>query len=175
MGLDRAEWPARLVGDLVEAEVAEEAQGDHLAIWLVEPTDGRPETLGSLRSERRDRGIRASRPVDPGRRIGRIDPGHIPPTLRPPKGDADGDPRQPRPERSIGPPAGEALERGHECLLSGILGFVEVAEDAVAGADDGRGLTLDEDPERVPVSGEDGLDCGAFIDDLVEAGRRLLG
>ena len=57
-------------------------------------------------------------------------------------------------------------ERGHERLLGGILGFVEVAEDAVARSDDGRRLAVDEEPERVPIAGQDGVDCGALIDDL---------
>jgi hypothetical protein len=35
---------------------------------------------------------------------------------------------------------------------------VEVAEDPVAGADDRRGFALDEDPEGIAVSREDGVD-----------------
>ena len=36
----------------------------------------------------------------------------------------------------------------------------------MARADDRRGFVLDEDPERVPIAGQDRLDNGAFIDDL---------
>jgi hypothetical protein len=43
---------------------------------------------------------------------------------------------------------------------------MEVAEDAVASANDGGRFVLDEDSERVPVAGQDSLDNGAFIDDL---------
>ena len=43
---------------------------------------------------------------------------------------------------------------------------MDIPEDAMAGADDCRGFVLDEDSERVPVAGQDGLDNGAFIDDL---------
>jgi hypothetical protein len=51
---------------------------------------------------------------------------------------------------------------------------VEVAEDAVTDADDAGRLTLDEDPERVPIAGQDGFDCGALIRFLegVGGGRR---
>ena len=43
---------------------------------------------------------------------------------------------------------------------------MEIAEDSMAGADDRRGFVLDEDSERVPITGQDSLDNGAFIDDL---------
>ena len=36
----------------------------------------------------------------------------------------------------------------------------------MAGAQDGRTLALDEEPERVAIAGEDGIHCGAFIGDL---------
>jgi hypothetical protein len=68
-------------------------------------------------------------------------------------------------------PAREALERGHEGLLGGVLGLVEVAEDSMAGADDSRGFAFDEDPERVAISGKNSLDNGALIDDLGGVGR----
>jgi hypothetical protein len=40
---------------------------------------------------------------------------------------------------------------------------VEVAEDAMAGADDRRRLALDEDPKSFRVTGEDGLDRPASL------------
>jgi hypothetical protein len=43
---------------------------------------------------------------------------------------------------------------------------MNIPEDAVAGANDGSRLVLDEDSERVPIAGQDSLDDGAFIDDL---------
>ena len=36
----------------------------------------------------------------------------------------------------------------------------------MAGANDGGRFVLDEDPERVPIAGQNSLDSGAFIDDL---------
>ena len=39
-------------------------------------------------------------------------------------------------------------------------------------ADDGRGLPLDEDAKRVAIPGENGVDRGAFIDDLDPIGWR---
>jgi len=45
-----------------------------------------------------------------------------------------------------------------------------IAEDAVAGTDDSCGLALHEHPERVAVASQDGVDSGAFIDDLCWAG-----
>jgi hypothetical protein len=56
--------------------------------------------------------------------------------------------------------------------LGCILGLVEIAEDAVAGADDGGRFVLDEESERVPIAGQDGFDSGAFIDDLGVDGWR---
>ena len=53
---------------------------------------------------------------------------------------------------------------------------MEVAEHAVTDADDACRLALDEDPERVPIAGEDGFDCGALIRFLgcrAGEGRRL--
>jgi hypothetical protein len=47
---------------------------------------------------------------------------------------------------------------------------VEVAEDPVARPDDSRRLALDQDPERVAVAGEDGVDRGAFIGSSVVGG-----
>jgi hypothetical protein len=171
VGLDGPERTTRLGGDLVEAQFTEEAQGDDLAIWLVQAADRRPDPGGALGPQRGDRGIRAARQVDAGSRLVRIDPGHVAPGLGPTERDPDGDPRQPRPERTVAAPAGEAPEGGHERFLSCVLGLMKVPDDAVAGADDGSRFPLDEDPERVPVTGQDGLDSGAFIEDLGLRGR----
>lgn len=86
--------------------------------------------------------------------------------MRSAKRDPHGDPREPCPEGPVAAPAGEAPERGHERLLGCIFGLMDIPEDAMAGADDRRGFVLDEDSERVPIAGQDGLDNGAFIDDL---------
>jgi hypothetical protein len=40
----------------------------------------------------------------------------------------------------------------------------------MAGAQDGRTLALDQEPERVAITGEDGIHSGAFIGDLGAAG-----
>jgi hypothetical protein len=68
-------------------------------------------------------------------------------------------------------PPGEALEGGHEGFLGCILGLVEIAEDAVAGTNDGGRLVVHEDPERVAIAGQNSLDNSAFIDDLGVCGR----
>jgi hypothetical protein len=47
---------------------------------------------------------------------------------------------------------------------------VEVAEDAVARANDRDRLALDEHAERVAIAGEDGLDDRAFIEGRPFAG-----
>jgi hypothetical protein len=164
--LDGSQWTARLGGDLVEAQLTEETQRDGLAIWLVQAADRRSDPGRALGSQRGDRGIRAARQVDTGSRLVRVDPGHGAPALSPTERDPDGDPRQPRPERIIAAPAGEAPEGGHERFLGCVLGLMKVPDDAVAGADDGSRFPLDEDPERVPVTGQDSLDSGAFIEDL---------
>jgi hypothetical protein len=43
---------------------------------------------------------------------------------------------------------------------------VEVAEDAIAAANDGRRLAIDERPERIAVARQDSVDGGTFIEDL---------
>ena len=43
----------------------------------------------------------------------------------------------------------------------------------MAGADDGGRFAVDEDPERVPIAGQDSLDSGAFIE-CPWSGRRQL-
>jgi hypothetical protein len=48
---------------------------------------------------------------------------------------------------------------------------VEIAKHTVAGADDGGRLTIDEDPERIAIAGQNSLDNSAFIDDLSVCGR----
>ena len=48
MGLDRPERTFRLAGDLLERELAEEAQDHDLAVGLRERGDGGPEVGGTL-------------------------------------------------------------------------------------------------------------------------------
>lgn len=173
MGLDGAQRPTRLGGDLVQTQLAEKAQGDDLPIRVIEPADGRPDPSRALRTERGDRRILAARHSDGGRGIVRVDPRDVTPALRSAKRDPDGDPRQPGPEWTIATPAGEAPECGHECLLGSVLGLMDIPEDAVTSANDGGRFMLDEDSERVPIAGQDSLDNGAFIDDLGVDVRRL--
>ena len=66
--------------------------------------------------------------------------------------DPDRDARQPRTERSVATPARQRTVRGHERLLRGVLGLVEVAEDPMAGPDDRRRLALDEPAEGISVA-----------------------
>lgn len=166
MGLDRSQRPAGLVGDLLEAQFSKEPQRDDLPIGLVETPDGGADPDRTFGTERRDRGVRTTRQVDSGRRIGRIDPGDIPPALGAAERDSDGDPGHPRPERAFATPGGQASKGGHEGLLRGVLGLVEVAEHAMARSQDGGTLALDEEPERVPVAAQDSIDSGALIGDL---------
>jgi hypothetical protein len=166
MGLDRADGTACLSRNLVEAQVAEEPEGDDLSIRLVEPRDRRPDTRGAFGTQRADRRVRATGHVDSGGRIGRVDPAHLAATLRSTNGDPDRDARDPGAEGSLAAPAGEAAEGSHERLLRGILGLVEIPEDAVAGADDRGRFAIDEEPERIAIASQDSLDSGAFIDDL---------
>lgn len=166
MSLDRTERPARLGRDLVEAQLAEETQGDDLAIRLVEPRNGRPDAGGALGSEGADRRILPAGQIDAGGRVGWVDPRDVVTTLRPAKGDPHRDPGDPGAERTVTAPAGQTPEGGHEGLLRGVLGLMEIAEDAMAGADDRGRFAVDEDPERVTIAGQDSLDSGAFIGDL---------
>jgi hypothetical protein len=166
VGLDRTDWPSSLVRDLVEAEIAEEPERHGLAVRLVETGDGRPDIRGARGPERGHGRIRAAGQIERTIRIGGIDPRDVAPLLCPPERDPDGDPGEPRPDRAIGPPAGEASEPHHERLLGRILGFMEVPQDPVARPDDRRRLALDEDAEGLAIAGEDGVDSAAFIKGL---------
>ena len=166
MRLDRAQRPTCLAGDLLEAQLAEEPKRDDLSIWLVQAADRRADPRGPFGMERGDRRVLATGQIDAGRGIARVDPGDVSPALGTAERDPDGDPRQPRAERTVATPGGETPECDHECLLGGILGLVEIAQDAMAGSQDGRALALDEESERLTVAGQDGIDSGAFIGDL---------
>jgi hypothetical protein len=159
------------MGDLIEAQLAEEAQCDDLAIRLVESADCRSDPGGTLQSQGADRRIQPSRQVDTGRRVRRVDPGHVATALGSAESDADGNPRQPRTEGSVMPPPCEALEGGHEGFLGCVLGLLEIAEDAMAGANDSGRFMIDEDPERIAIASQDSIDNGALIDDLGVCGR----
>ena len=183
VGLDGPERSTGLAGDLVEAQLAEEPQRDDLAVRLGERRRRRART-SVARSARRasdDGSVMRPRPSSDAwsiaaDRSGRVVRRRSRPngsrhaTDRPLAGLAQGDPdrdaRQPRPERAVAAPAGERAIGGHECLLGGILGLVEVAEDPVAGPDDRRRLALDEAAEGVAVAGEDGLDRGAVAGEV---------
>ena len=166
VSLDGPERSARRGRDLGEAQVGEEAERDGLAIWLVESGDRGSDIGGPFGAERGDSRIGTAGKVERPIRIGRIDPRHVSPLLGAAEGDPDGDPGQPRGKGTVRPPPGQAPERGHECLLGRILGFVDVAEDAVAGADDRGRVPIDEDAKGLAISGEDRIDRRAFIDDL---------
>jgi hypothetical protein len=172
MGLHRAQRATRLDGDLVEAHLAEEPQGHDFAVWLIEAAHGDPEAFRTLGEKAGGRRIGSAFDVDPGRWVTRIDPRDVPTSLGATDRDPDGDPGQPSAERACLTPPREAPERDHERLLRGILGLVEVAEDPVTGADHGSRFLVDEKAERLPISREDGLDRGAFIDDRGLTGCR---
>jgi hypothetical protein len=173
MRLDRSQRSTGLGGDLGEGQFTEEAKGDNLAIGVVKPADGRSNPCRPLRAQRGDRGILAAGDSDRGGGRAGVDPRDVAPALRSAESDADGDPREPGPKRTVVAPTGEAPEGDHERLLGCVLGLMEITEDAVAGADDRRGFVLDEDSERVPIACQDSLDNGAFIDDRGADVRRL--
>ena len=94
---------------------------------------------------------------------GRIDPGDGPPAAGLAERDAHRDPGQPCPERSFAAPARERAIRGHERFLGRILGLVQVAEDAVAGANDRRRFALHEQAVGVAITGQHGIDDRPLI------------
>ena len=51
MGLDGSQRATGLGGDLVKAQLAEEAQGDHLTIRFIELAHGRPDAGGAFRPQ----------------------------------------------------------------------------------------------------------------------------
>lgn len=175
MRLDRSERPARPVRDLLEAQFAEEAQRDDLTIGLIELADRGADARGALDPERGDGRVRSAGQVDTGLRAGRVDPGDVPTTLDAPQRDADGDPGQPGTERPLAAPGRQAPKRDHERLLGCVLGLVEVTEDPMTGSQDRLTLVFDEEPERIAVTGQDGIDSGAIIGDLGADERRSDG
>jgi hypothetical protein len=170
MGLDRPERAFGLPRDLLEREFAEEPEDHDFAIWLRQSGDRGPKGRRTLRPKgmRRRVGRRAS--PKRGRRDGvatrvvrrGLEPCDRPSLTDPSQRDANGDAGQPRTKRSVVAPAGERTIGSHECLLGGILGLVQVTEDAVAGPDDGRRLSLDEVAVRVAVTTEDCIDDGTL-------------
>ncbi len=98
--------------------------------------------------------------------IGRVDPGHVAAALGASQRDPNGDPGQPRSERTVATPRGEAPKGRHEGLLGRILGLMEIAEDAMAGPQDGWTFALHEHAECIAIAGQDGIHCGAFIGGL---------
>ncbi|MEA2619972.1 MAG: hypothetical protein QOC97_745 [Chloroflexota bacterium] len=46
---------------------------------------------------------------------------------------------------------------------------MQIAEDAMAGPDDGHGLTFDKLPIGIPVAGEDGIDDRSLITEVIGA------
>src|SRR4029079_17020720 len=112
MGLDGPEGPPGLDGDLVEAQIAEEPQGDDLAIRLIEPGDRGPDLGGPLGAEGRHGGIRPTGQLTRTRRSGRIDPGDVAAALHAAERDPDADPPEPRPDRPVAPPPRESPDPG---------------------------------------------------------------
>ena len=174
-----------LAGDLVERQLAEEAQGDDLAVRLGEGRDGGAHVRRTLGADGEHRRVRArarrdrlrvagGRTPDRGSvaaAAGRVEPADRAPLPDLAQRDADRDPRQPRPERAVAAPAGERAIGGHEGLLGGILGLVQVAEDPMAGPDDGCRFALDEVAVGVAVAGEDGVDDRAITALIIGTGR----
>ena len=101
----------------------------------------------------------------------RVEPADGAPLADLAQGDADRDAGQPRTERALAAPARERSVGGHERLLRGVLGLVEVAEDPMAGPDDRRRFALDQMPIGITVAGEDGVDDGAVTALVVRTGR----
>ena len=177
MGLDRAERPLRLTRDLLERQVAEEAQRDDLAVRLGQGGDGAADVGGPLRANGDARRVRR---CDRGRSTASVAAAAADPPVgssapvgssqvterrwpRLAQSDPDRDPGQPRAERAVAAPARERAVGGHERLLGGVLGLVQVAEDAVAGPDDRGRFALDEEAEGIAVAGEHGIDDRAVI------------
>ena len=102
-------------------------------------------------------------------RSARVEPGHGSSLADLAERDADGDPCQPGTERALAAPARERSIGGHEGLLGGILGLVEVTEDPVTGPHHRRRLAVDEVAVGIPIAGEDGIDDRAVIAFVVRA------
>jgi hypothetical protein len=160
--LHRPKRPAGLIGDLAERQIAEESEGDDLAIWLIELNKGSSDVGCALRTKR---GVRRVGPTGHVARAGihRIEPDEGSPSLRAANGDSHGDARQPGSEGTVLTPRPERSEGGHECLLRSILGLVEVSKYPMAGANDGWTLALDQAPECFAVTGQDALDDRSVV------------
>ena len=165
--LHGSQWTARLRRDLVEAQLGEVAEGDRLAIRLVELRDSRSDGRGAFGAKGRRGWIEPARHVDGRRWVRRVDPRDVAPTLNPAQSDPHRDSGEPGAERALSTPPSEALERGHERLLGRVLGLVDVAEDTVTGADDGRRFTVDQDTEGLAIPCEDGVNDSSIVVDEI--------
>ena len=174
VGLDRPERAARHGRNLVQRSLGKEAQRDDLAVWLVQACNGGPNGALLFATQGADLGLgRGSRPQVCHRpEAGRVfvpdtwlGPGDRAPAARLPDRQPDRDPRDPGAKRAVAPPRSERAIGDHEGLLGDVLGLGEVAEDPVAGADDGGRFALDQNAECVPITAEDGTHNGLVICD----------
>lgn len=92
-----------------------------------------------------------------------VQPGHGLATTKLSDGDPDGDASQPCSERPVTTPGRQRAICSHERFLSSVLGFVQVTEDSMTGADDGRTFALDKEPECVSVTGQYPIDDGSIV------------
>lgn len=163
MGLDGRHRASSGRRDLGQGKVAEEAQEDDLAIRLVERRDGPANGIGPL-GFHRDVGRVGRQRGSSGRRSrqaaavwlyqDRIEAHYWAPAAGPPERNPHRNPAQPGAKRPGRLPAGERAIGDHECLLGCVFGFVEVAQDPVAGADDGGRLAIDEDAKGLSIAAE---------------------
>jgi hypothetical protein len=172
--LDRPERSTRLVSNLGEGELREVAEGDDLAIRLIQVRHGCPDEGSALGAKGELRGVGLGRAEGGENRslpddvsalrvvslgVGRdrrgIDPGDRAPPGRLADRDSNADPGEPRAERPVTPPGPKRTICGHERLLGSILGVVEITEDAITAPDERARLALHESPERVAIPGQD--------------------
>jgi hypothetical protein len=185
MGLHGPDWPTRGLGDLGKRALAEESEGDDLAIGFLEPCDRGAELRITLADDRRGRRIAWARQVDrrhlsddrslPGHRFGtaaeRVETDDRTSTGRLTKRDPHGNPGQPCTEWAFATPRAQRAKCRHEGLLGGIFGLVEIAENAIARSDHDRRLAFDQSAIRLPITIEDRPDDGVRL----PIGDRQLG
>lgn len=84
MGLHRVQRATRRRGDLVQGHLAEEAEGDDLAIWLAQGRHRQPDGALPLTGQRDCEGIRGWR----AEHKVRLELGRLAPLAEPPSGPA---------------------------------------------------------------------------------------
>lgn len=155
--LDRAERHVGFHGDALERHVLEEAQRDDLTLVGWQALDGSAQPAGVfvLHHVAQWIGAFVTHQVHGGRDVGRLMAAS---GLRSGHGRAPRDAPHPRSKRAIATVPGKGAESLDERVLSCILRLIGIAQHLQAHADHGARLAFDQQPVRIAIAGQHGID-----------------